>query len=176
MDTANILGGNGKQPRKAHDFYPTPPEATLALLRFMEIPKKSIIWEPAAGDGAMADVFISEGYTVISTDITTGTDFLSHPGFLCDWIITNPPFSCADEFIKHALELDRPFAYLLKSQFWHAAKRRKLFEQYPPDFVLPLTWRPDFTGQGSSLMDVIWCVWSRPHTGATIYKPLSKPY
>ena len=73
---------------------------------------------------------------------------------------------------------------LLKSQYWHAAKRAQLFREIPPSYVLPLTWRPDFlfkerNGEkgASPLMDVMWCVWLTPHMqGAyTEYKPLMRP-
>lgn len=43
-----------------------------------------------------------------------------------------------------AAEIGKPFAMLLKAQYWHAAKRAQLFCEVPPSYVLPLTWRPDF--------------------------------
>lgn len=91
-----------------------------------------------------------------------------------DWIITNPPFCFAKEFIERSVAKNKPFALLLKSQYWHSAKRHKIFTQYQPTFVLPLTWRPDFTGEGASLLDMIWCIWigSSP---VTYYLPLQKP-
>ena len=121
----------------------------------------------------MADVFIDNGYLMLATDITTGVDFLKEPKRKCDWIITNPPFCLSEDFIRHASDMGVPFAFLLKSQYWHSKKRAKLFEECKPSYVLPLTWRPDFTGQGNSLMDCIWCVW----TGEleTVYQPLEKP-
>lgn len=76
-----------------------------------------------------------------------------------DIIITNPPFSLSEEFILHAWELGKPFALLLKSQYWHAARRYELFTRCTPSEILPLTWRPDFDGRGAPLMDVMWCVW-----------------
>lgn len=42
-----------------------------------------------------------------------------------DWIITNPPFSLAEAFIRRAAELGKPFAFLLKSQYWNATCRMK---------------------------------------------------
>ena len=77
-----------------------------------------------------------------------------------DWIITNPPFSLAEKFIERAWEFKKPFALLLKSQYWHAARRYDLFERCTPSAIFPLTWRPDFLGEGGSpLMDVMWVVW-----------------
>jgi hypothetical protein len=50
---------------------------------------------------------------------------------------------------------------LLKSQYWHAAKRHQLFNTHTPAYILPLTWRPDFMfGErgGAPTMDVLWTV------------------
>lgn len=175
---SRICGGNTAYKRNASDFYPTPPEATQALLDFLEIPKSKTIWEPACGEGHMVDVFKENGYTVYATDLQSGTDFLRTESNNADWIITNPPFSLSEQFIQKCSEYRVPFALLLKSQYWHAAKRASLFERIRPTYVLPLTWRPDFLfktrGSGSPLMDVIWCVWY-PGTASTEYVPLNKP-
>lgn len=126
------------------------------------------------------------GYEVIATDIASGTDYLTAPvpdG--AGWTITNPPFSQAEEFIRKARKDKLPFAFLLKSQFWHAAKRLPLWMECAPYLILPLTWRPDFNFKsdgrhGSPLMEVIWCVWLPPFFPATNpykthYYPLEKP-
>lgn len=176
IDPKKIIGGGGK--RRAYDYYPTPPECTEALLEWWQLWPKCTIWEPAAGEGHIAKVLRGHGHTVIETDIQTGTDFLtaSLPNEDVDYIITNPPFSLSVEFIRHCAELDRPFALLLKSQYWHSAKRKPLFDEIRPTAVLPLTWRPDFTGEGSSLMDMLWTVWIDKDTwGETLYQPLDRP-
>ncbi len=180
MDKAmasRIVGGNSAYKRADSDFYPTPPDATMALLKFLRLPLGSVIWEPACGENHMVDVMRECGYNVIATDINTGTDFLTADQVECDWIITNPPFSLADRFIERCIASKKPFALLLKSQYWHAKKRLGLFRSFPPAFILPLTWRPDFTfkqrGKGSPLMDVMWVVWGGCHD--TRYIPLEKP-
>ena len=176
---SRIVGGNSAFGRNKSDFYPTPPEATQALLDFLHIPTSMRIWEPACGEGHMVEVMERNGFDVIGTDIQSGTDFLTEemPDGV-GWIITNPPFSLAEDFIKKCSSHDVPFALLLKSQYWHAARRLSLFLDHPPMYVLPLTWRPDFTfktrGKGSPLMDVIWCVWD-VHNAPTEYIPLPKP-
>lgn len=178
---SRIAGGNTAYKRVESDFYPTPPEVTEALMRFLLLPADKVIWEPACGENHMVDVMRRKhGYEVIGTDLNMGVDFLTAaiPDGV-DWIITNPPFSIADKFIERCLEHKKPFALLLKSQYWHAKKRLDLFREHPPAYVLPLTWRPDFMfkqqGKGSPLMDVIWCVWDAEKTEHTIYAPLSKP-
>jgi hypothetical protein len=178
MEVASVIvGSSPTKKRNKLDFYPTPREVTIALLDFLHIPENAKIWEPACGDGRMVEVMRERGYDVTGTDIQSGVDFLTADlpkG--CEWIITNPPFNVSEKFIKRCIYHGKPFALLLKSQYWHAAKRSPLFMEHPPKFVLPLTWRPDFTGQGSSLLDMAWCVWGDNY-GLTfsLYKPLLKP-
>lgn len=172
-----IAYANPKHKRSKNDFYPTPAEVTVALLDFLQIPKGATIWEPACGQNDMVKVLSDYGYNVIATDIQGGVDFLTAelPDGV-DWIVTNPPFSVSEEFIKRCIDHHKPFALLLKSQYWHASKRSRLFMRFPPSYVLPLTWRPDFTGQGASLMDVCWCVWDfKTGLSYSLYKPLLKP-
>ena len=101
---SRIVGGNSAFDRNQSDFYPTPPEATQALLDFLHIPPSMRIWEPACGEGHMVEVMERNGLEVIGTDIQLGTDFLTAelPEGI-DWIITNPPFSLAEDFIKNAV-------------------------------------------------------------------------
>lgn len=186
---SQIMGGNGAKARKAADLYPTPPEVTVALMRFLKLPAGTDVWEPACGQGYMVETLRNCGMLVYGTDIRSGQDFLKTYGphytdKSIDWIITNPPFSLAEEFIRHAAEIGKPFAMLLKAQYWHAAKRAQLFREIPPSYVLPLTWRPDFLFKerngkkgASPLMDVMWCVWLTPQMQGvqTVFKPLMRP-
>ena len=80
----------------------------------------------------MVNVMCDNGYKVISTDIITGIDYLATESKECDWIITNPPFSRAHEFIEQSIRNEKPFAFLLKSQYWHAQKRHELFLRHRP--------------------------------------------
>lgn len=126
------------------------------------------------------NVLRENGIKAIGTDIQSGTDFLTadKPGAVT-WIITNPPFSLAEQFIRKAhtylCNSGICFAFLLKSQYWHSKNRLALFRECKPSYVLPLTWRPDFTGQGASLMDMMWCVWTETRPSRTHYIPLERP-
>lgn len=82
--------------RAAYEFYPTPPEATRALLSVESF--EGSIWEPACGDGAISKVLEAAGYQVVSTDLIDrgygagGQDFLKSTEPLGRNIITNPPY------------------------------------------------------------------------------------
>ena len=90
-------------------------------------------------------------------------------------MITNPPFALSEAFILKALQHAPIVAMLLKSQYWHAAKRQQLFNAHMPAYIFPLTWRPDFMfGErgGAPTMDVLWTVWIKgQHTAK--YEPLT---
>lgn len=188
-----VLANRSAVDRNTTDFYRTPPEVTVALLNFLEEhgcirPRSgSVIWEPACGSGEMVEAMKGKGYSVIFSDLyPTGyggvslpRDFLEEKPMLYDfdWIITNPPFCQAEKFIRRALELGKPFAFLLKSQFWHARSRLALYREHPPTYVLPLTWRPDFlwgAKAGSPTMEVLWTVWNGDDF-VTGYVPLERP-
>lgn len=193
MESVNLANNSTQVKRRDLDFYPTPENVTHALMQFLHkqdiIRPHAMIWEPACGDGAMSRVIESYGYTVASSDIREdcgygrgGVDYLETP---CDreynGIITNPPFAQAADFIRKATSEAPLVAMLLKSQYWHAEKRTKLFLNFPPAWVLPLNWRPDFKAaenaengkKGSPLMEVLWTVWIEGQTD-TRYRILSK--
>ena len=54
--------------RVERDFYPTPAWVTATLLDLIDITSKHI-WEPACGDGRMAEPVKAAGARVFSTDI-----------------------------------------------------------------------------------------------------------
>lgn len=181
--------------RKAADFYPTPFDVTQALLDFLQLPPGTYIWEPACGDGSMSAVLKAAGHEVYSTDLREdsgygeegGLDFLKYDAappsgipigaVFNEWIITNPPFNLAEDFIRKSLSITGNVAMLLSNQYWHAERRRDLFSAHTPAFVLPLTWRPAFleAERGKSpMMNVFWVVWREGHDGCR-YLPLPRP-
>lgn len=137
------------------DYFPTPPWATRALMAFLQWHLTSeqagyrafhmqSCWEPACGEGHMvrplreffgevrdSDVY-QYGNNMLCDFIMEGRQ---HPPV--DWIITNPPFMLAREFIEVALDQARiGVAMLVRSAFLEGAERhRELFAPYPPDVV-----------------------------------------
>lgn len=181
LKALNLANSSTNNNRRKLDFYPTPPDVTHALMQFLAM-EQCHIWEPACGDGAMAKVIAEYRHDIWASDIREtgygngGVDFLT-AHHECDAIITNPPFALSERFILHALPQAEMVAMVLKSQYWHAAKRQLLFEKHPPAYVLPLTWRPDFMdGErgGAPTMDVLWTVWKRGTTD-TRYHLLGRP-
>lgn len=190
MKTVAILGGGDQENRRESDFYPTPSNVTQSLINFFDSKGISFchVYEPASGEGDISQVFEDRMYEVTSSDLRTenvygtgGIDFLTAPYVEADALITNPPFNVSEDFIRKAVPHYPIVAMLLKSQYWHAKNRIKLFKEFPPAYVLPLTWRPDFMEKfrepgekGSPTMDVGWTVWLKGEH-ETKYQPLLKP-
>ena len=170
------------QARRKSDFYPTPPEATVALLASGAVdtfPRH--VWEPSCGAGDMARPLLAGGFRVEASDLEDQgyglpeIDFLGTTRPFAPAIITNPPFILAAEFITHTWALGIAYlALLLKADFFCAARRAALFESRPPAQILNLTWKPDFTGQGAPPMTCAWFVW-RPDSTAARVSMLRRP-
>jgi len=91
MKSSTIIGGASSQnSRNAADFYATPPECTVALLKnYQRLFEGSRVWEPACGDGAISKVLEDHRLDVISTDLHDrgygegGMNFLTAD---CHWL------------------------------------------------------------------------------------------
>ena len=162
--------------RHKDDFYPTPPEATRALLRRESF--GPTIWEPAAGNGALANVCRRQGIETICSDLNdygycpSGIDFLMEQTRQADHLITNPPYRLAEDFISHAIHLGcTKHAYLLRLSFLEGVGRhQRLFSQHPPArihvFSHRLTiWRGDQDQTSTGTTAYAWFVWDRLHGG-----------
>ena len=143
--------------RPEHDFYPTPDYVTQALLDREKF--SPIVWEPACGDGAMSKVLEKNGYYVTSTDLIDRGYGINPVDFLTDnldmgrntSIITNPPFSLAQEFVERALSLtDSKIAMFGKLSFLEGKSRREMFNRVPLSKVWVFSQRVKLTREGKS--------------------------
>lgn len=163
--------------RETHDFYPTWPQATEALLRVEQF--DGAIWEPACGDGAMSRVLESAGYEVISTDLIDrgygegGRDFLTEWNPLAPNIVTNPPFRWAIEFTDRALQLTTgKVALFLRLAFLEGVERGAWFPKTPLGRVWVMSRRVPIergklkeAGEGNGVIAFAWFVWDHAHSG-----------
>lgn len=166
--------------RHKHDFYPTPPEATLTLVEHMsaeDIWPNGVWWECASGKGHISLVLEARGYSVISTDIAAEEhgfgekmNFLEETYLHAPNIITNPPYSLLSEFIKHGTELDPTILALhVPLQALLQPKRKKLLEEvgYPNylyTFVPTLKVDSKLDGKPSaSVFNHVWAIWYPSH-------------
>lgn len=178
--------------REKDDFYPTPPEPTRALLHaeLDRLRQLGNIWEPAAGDGAMAREMRAVGLLPFCSDlIDRGMGALIRDFYDFNaWdrparaIVTNPPFSeCGwgngkARWLKHALDvLDVEYMALLMNWGWPGAGGLgPFYAAHPPARVYLMRWKIDFTGQGAPPMLNAWFVWDKQHKGETVLRMLDR--
>lgn len=163
-----------------NDFYETEPWAVEALLRALPLSNDgSVIWEPAAGNHAISDVFLSRGFKVITSDIETYQKQHSYirnffdvtkqeytHGEFGNTIITNPPYgknnTTAVRFAEHALELcDGWVTLLLTAKFDFGKTRQHLFKNNKRFYgKIALTDRLSWAGNGKTGTDNhAWYIW-----------------
>jgi hypothetical protein len=161
------------------DNFPTPPWATRALLEHVIADagpfRKQSCLEPACGVGHMAKPLKEYFGKVKASDIHaygygSVADFLTAPleAGSVDWVITNPPFRLAEDFIKRALIGARyGVAILARTVFIESVGRyREIFEQTPPTKFAQFTERvPMVKGRldrkASTATGYAWIVWEK---------------
>ena len=139
------------EPHDSLDYFPTPPWAVRALCEWLRDEQQEplgdqVCWEPACGElhmvrplreyfGAVraSDVFRYHEDHAICDFPTVGA---SHAPV--DWVITNPPFRLATDFVQTGLKVARRgVAMLVRSAFIEGVTRnRTLFSVLPPAFML----------------------------------------
>jgi hypothetical protein len=161
------------------EFYRTPIEATRALIAIEGDRLPQNIWEPACGDGAIAEPLKATGRHVYASDIVDRgyghvADFLQVVEGVQSAVVTNPPFSLAQDFVDKAFSFDRLHycALLLRLAFLESGRRKKWFAARPPARVhvssrrLPMMHRDGWTGNKStSALAHAWFIWLRGYDG-----------
>ncbi|MDR6952653.1 hypothetical protein J2X65_002012 [Ancylobacter sp. 3268] len=176
---ARALMSSRQEPADSLDFFPTPPWATRAFVRHVALPVLGVlgdcetVWDPACGEGHMAEPLRESFASVSASDIHPYgygdvEDFLAQDaGVQADWIFTNPPFNLAVAFVYQALaQAARGAAVLVRTGWLHTIERYELFCQHPPFMIayyverVPMhrgRWEPD----GSTATDYCWVCWVR---------------
>lgn len=183
INGGRALMGSRVEPDDSLDYFPTPPWATRALLEHV-LPTLGVVghkrlgtaWEPACGEGHIAEVLAEYSDVCLASDIHDygygqQHDFLGEDIKLInpqvDWIITNPPFGKKTEaFMHRALEMARVGVAMFVRMQWLETTGRyeRIFSKTPPTMVaffaerVPLCkgeWKPD----GDTATAYVWLVW-----------------
>lgn len=169
--------------RERADYYATEPAAVEWLCKLETFNHK--VLEPSCGAGHISEVLKAHGYEVESRDLVdrgygTQADFLSIDNQEWDGdIITNPPYSFAQEFVEKALRIipdGHKVAMFLKITFLEGKKRKFLFRNTPPLRVwvsssrLKCAMNGDFDAVGGSAACYAWFIWEKGYRGDTIVK------
>lgn len=135
--------------RGVFDELYTPDEAVEMILPY--IPKDvKTIWEcTAIKESRIVKVLRDAGYNVITTSLTRlllpfssihikdGQDFFKYEPENYDMIITNPPYSLKDKFLKRAYDLKKPFMFLLPLTTLEGIERGKMFGENGIQMLIP---------------------------------------
>lgn len=159
------------------DFFPTPRWATFALIENETFDGE--IWDPACGDGAMAQVLATTGNIIRASDLYDrgfgehGHDFLEAARAAAN-IVTNPPYNCAEAFVAQGVKLaTNKFALLLRLAFLEGARRADaIFAKTPPSRIWVFSERITFYPKGAKRAGggttaYAWFVWDKTSNAAT---------
>jgi len=172
---------HSEEERETNDYYATEPKAVRLLLDLEDF--DGPIWECACGEGYMSEEIKRLGYDVYSSDIIDRRygevqDFLEIDNLETDKnIITNPPYSMVDAFIKKGygiLEKDKKLALFLPIRYLEGKSRKSIYKTIPPKAVYISSSRlicainGDFERVKSSAVAYAWFVWQKGWKEKTI--------
>ena len=166
--------------RAMNDYYRTPGWVTRAVLPYLPPCDRigELVIDAGSGDGAIAVELPYRKDRIVCVDndpdmvrACTAAGFFSQA---MNWdefcatepkarfVIANPPYSEALEFIKLALEIIKPLngcaAFLLRLNFLEGQARADFHRRYPAH-VLVLPRRPSFTGTRTDATGYAWLLW-----------------
>ena len=186
QNTSHAVMSQRVEAKDSPDDFPTPPWATRALIEHV-LENKEVLaamecWEPACGAGHMSKVLKEYFFKVRSSDAYGYQygeifDFVASPSSegACDWIITNPPFRHAEEFVLRALKGARKgVAILARSVFLESVGRyQAIFRDLPPTKFAQFSERvPMVKGRldrkASTATGYAWLVWEKGNEPAQL--------
>ena len=188
----SLAGGSVNYERVDNDFYATDPQSVKDLLDNFKIESNSF-YEPCVGQGHIANVLAEyfPNAKIIGSDLvdrgysnTIVGDFINSNIEVekVDWIITNPPYSLAKEFIDKSLTLsNKGVAMFLKIQFLEGQARKDWFKNTPLKYVYVFSKRQDPWRDGESVnpktgkkwgstMCFAWFIWEHNYKGETMVR------
>lgn len=189
-DGAKVERSNGNADS---DFCPTPRTCALSLVSLLPILGGQFVIDAGAGEGAFCEAVhtlhgvapvaverFPDRYPKLSTLVERGiVSQVIGARFQRvrmarderpDWIIGNPPFSQAADFVAHALFLAREgghVAVLLRHGFLVTAGRAEHRRAFPPWRTYDLQTRPRFYGDGSDACEYTWIIYRKGWQGRT---------
>lgn len=176
QNTSHAVMAQRHEPKDSRDDFPTPPWATRALIKHVigeEVVRGLTCLEPACGRGYMARPLAEFFGGVEAADahhygFAPVRDFLTFPyeAKSHDWVITNPPFRLAEDFVQRALMVARDgVAILARTVFLESVGRyQSIFRDQPPSVFAQFTERvPMVKGmvdaKASTATGYAWFVW-----------------
>lgn len=177
----NISATNRGSKRIDSDFYATPLSTIANFLHSYNI-KNGNLLEPCAGNGNIIKAlrqFYGYSNHITACEIREEEiqnlkhnganevyigDFLNYqPTTKFKTIISNPPYSIAQEIIEKCFEIadeDTEIIMLLRTAFLESKKRYNFWQKHPLNGLYVLSQRPSFTGKGTDATSYAWFIWN----------------
>jgi hypothetical protein len=159
-------------PRRALDYYETPPHYVQPLLALVGSLAERTVYEPCVGQGHIARYLTGARHLATNDldpacpadahdDARTNQAWQVWPEDKFDWTITNPPFSDELEILNWAVQCSHNVAFLARLSFLEPTLTRiQFWTAYPPTDVIVLP-RYSFrqNDQGKRQTDSVTCCW-----------------
>ena len=160
------------------DAYPTPPHVVAALLKMVTFNPTDTFLEPCRGvERNIYNQIPLPDDKKYWAELAEGIDYLTTPFQPVDVIITNPPFSCSEEFIEKCLSELKPggtFIFLQRVNFLGSIKRvdfwRKVGMPQKQSVIVP---RPRFALGGTDSCEYAWFVFDLGNRTSRMEGPIS---
>lgn len=178
-DKSTQTGRHSREAR-GNELYPTPACLVDALVKAEPLPPR--IWEPAAGMGHLAAALVAHGHSVRASDIIAypervpGSPRIEKSDFLKEWgsdeiscIVTNPPFSKAEDFVRHALDIHgiSKIVILARLAFLEGSSRSDIIDGHLAR-VYPIINRPPMMHRWEQGDDGVWREWQGPKASSAV--------
>lgn len=118
---------------KSDDRYGTPPRALDILIPHLD--KEWSIWECACGTGSIVNYLSKKSFNIFGTDVDH--DFILGKPLECNCIVTNPPYSLKNHFIRRCYEIGKPFALLMPLTALESEERQKYYRKHGVQLIIP---------------------------------------
>lgn len=140
------------------DFYPTP----LWCLENLKVDWGSFVTahEPCKGSGQLLDYLEEQGLDCSYSELREGKDFFDWNGNV-DLILTNPPFTLAQEFIEYSIAHADTVIMLLRINYLGSKARHDWWKANKPTALHVLSKRPSFTGVNTDSSEYAWYIWDK---------------
>ena len=183
QNTSHAVMSQRVEAHDSPDDFPTPPWATRALIEHVLGGRQALVGmsclEPACGAGHMSQVLEECFSEVTSSDVydygfSEQKDFFSYPNSAnqFDWLITNPPFRLAKEFVLKGLKVTKVgVAILARTVFLESSGRyNSIFAVDPPSKFAQFVERvPMVRGRldkaATTATGYCWLVWEKRSKG-----------
>lgn len=145
------------------ELYPTPLVTVDSLLSKLKLKPTDTFLEPCRGTDAIYSKVNLPDEQKYWAELSMGVDYLETPFSNIDVIITNPPFTLTEEFLRKSLSELAPngtLAYLQRVNYLGSKKRVPMWTEIGfPNKTPVIVPRPRFVNGGSDSCEYCWFIW-----------------